>query len=199
MANLSSFVNILNVFNSTTIDSTGAATNMTTGVAVALSTAGSSGTGNNSTTYGGYPYASIAWDMAGYEGALVLANITTWTTGPAGSNATLQIYGGGTTQVSGTTGLSTTYTKLNDAYTVGMSSTPFLLWLDVNKPKTRYLQAQVQVPSSSQVPTTINVIRYGAKIEPTTAQGVLANDAPTGVNGARGAVGGTFTSFGAST
>src|SRR5207237_5675822 len=99
MANLSAFVNILSVFNSTSIDSTGAATNYTTGVTAVLSTAGSSGTGTQTTTYGGYPFASAAWDMAGYEGALVIANITTWTTGVAGSNATLQIYAGGNTQI----------------------------------------------------------------------------------------------------
>src|SRR5437773_767733 len=101
MANLSAFVNILSVFNSTSIDSTGAVTNYTTGVTAVLSTAGSSGTGAQTSSYGGYPFASMAWDMAGFEGALVIANITTWTTGIAGSNATLQIYGGGTTSVTG--------------------------------------------------------------------------------------------------
>ena len=77
---------------------------------------------------------------------------------------------------------------------MGMSSTPFALWVDVNKPKTRYLQAQVQVPSSSQVATTINVIRYGAKIEPTAA-GSSALGAPTGAAAAFGGVAGYYTSI----
>ena len=193
--NFASRVQFLNVFNTTTVDTTGAATNQTTGVTAALSTAGSSGTGNQTSSYGGYPYGSIGWDMAGYEGALVVAHITSWTTGLAGSNATLQIYASSV----GTTSLSTTYIKLNDAYTYGMSSTPFALVVDVNRPKARFLQAQVQVPSSSQVATVIDVIRYGEKLLPSSSQSVLANDAPTGVAGARGALGNSYTSFGATT
>lgn len=188
--NLSKYAAITVTYASTSVDSTGAAIQQTTGVTAVLSTAGSSGTGNQSSSYGGYPYAGGAVDMAGFTGALFIANITYWTTGIAGGNNTLQIYGanGGAT-----TSLSTTFTKLNDAYAFGQSSTPFALIVDVQKPSHRFLQPQVQLATSSGVLTSINVIRYGARTEPTVALTTTAQF-PTGANGAFGAVAANYLS-----
>jgi hypothetical protein len=181
--NLLKNASFLNVFATTSLDSTGAATNYTTGVTAVLSTAGSSGTGNQTTGVGGFPFASAAWDMAGYESALVIANVNAWTTAP---NATLQIYGN---SVGPATALSTTFTILPDAYAFGQSSgaIPFALAVDVIKPKPRFLQAQLQISTSSGQPMSINVIRYGARNEPVTNAVSSGSAALTGAAGAAAA------------
>lgn len=181
----------LNVFATTSLDSTGAATNYTTGVTAVLSTAGSSGTGNQSSAVGGFPFASAAWDMAGFENALVIANVTAWTTAP---NATLQIYGN---NVGPTTALSTTFTILPDAYAFGQSSgaIPFALVVDVIKPKTRYLQAQLQISTSSGQPMSINVLRYGARKMPTTNAVTTGEAALTGAAGSAAATVAVYTTI----
>lgn len=176
-------ISFLNVFATTSLDSTGAATNYTTGVTAALSTAGSSGTGAQTSTPTGWPFASAAWDMAGFESALVMANIAAWSTTPQG---TLQIYGN---SVGPATALSTTFTILPDAYASGQSSggIPFAVVVDVIKPKVRFLQAQLSISSSSAQPMSINVLRYGARNEPVTNAVSSGTAALTGAAGAAAA------------
>jgi hypothetical protein len=186
--NLSRYVNTTILYNSTSADVGG------TGVALTLSTAGSSGTGAQTSTPGGYPWTSTAQNaavsLANYEGVRFTAVVTSPST--LMGTATLQAY-----FAISSTSSSTTWVAIQGAYAQGYSSGAGSqgygastvtggIQVDVYRPKlgTTYtaIGAIVQTPSCSGGVTLI-ADRYGFRnpAAPVASTGVygLRTDAPT--------------------
>ena len=186
--NLSRYVQTTVLYNSTSVDVGG------TGIALAASTAGSSGTGAQSSTPGGYPWTSTALNsaisMSNAEGvrftAVVIAGSTLINT------ATLQAY-----FAPSSTSPVTAWVPIQGAYaqgyssggaSAGFASTSIgnVLQVDVFRPKlgTAYtaVGAVVQLPSCSGGVTLI-ADRYGVRNPQTPAASTnaygLRTDAPT--------------------
>ena len=112
-----------------------------TGVAITVSTAGSSA--GDSTTPSGFPIASTGLDMAGYDGVLFLATVTNVSTGVAVLKAAWSA-------LSSTDG-SSNFTDYPLAHVVSdQGSTVYQkLALEVIKPVKRYIQAVVLANATS--------------------------------------------------
>ena len=197
--NLSRYVQTTVLYDSTSADVGG------TGVALTLSTAGSSGTGAQSSGPTGYPWTSTSLNpavgMSNAEGVRFTAIITAAST--LTGNATLQAY-----FAQSSTSSSTTWIPIQGAYALGYSSGGAsqgynstevrALQVDVYRPKfpTGYsaVGAIVQIQSCSGGVTLI-ADRYGIRnpAGPFASTGIfgLRSDAPTTGTGPYLSVGGT--------
>ncbi|MCR4342020.1 MAG: hypothetical protein NUW01_19255, partial [Gemmatimonadaceae bacterium] len=154
-------MNLLNNFKITTIFSTTSGNLGTTGVAVAVSTAGSSG--GDSTTKGGFPFPSTGLDMAGYDGVVFVAQAAG---SSAGINALFASYHADTS-----TALSTTFTEYPKAHAKSASASTVYdtIALDVVKPVYRFINATMQLAATSEVPISIVAIQYRGSKAPITS------------------------------
>ena len=157
-------MNLLSNIRVTTILTSTSGNLGTTGVAVAVSTAGSSG--GDSTTRGGFPFPSTGLDMAGYDGVVFIAQSAGSSAGPGGLFASYSAVS--------STSLSTTFTEYPKAHVQGTNSAASTVYetvvLDVVKPVYRYINATLQLAATSEVPVSIVAIQYrGSKAPITTA------------------------------
>lgn len=205
MANLSQYAQTIVLYNSTSADVGG------TGVSIAVSTAGSSGTGAFSSTPGGYPWCSTAIQssvsLAGFEGVRFTAAYTRLSTGlSAGTSGivTLQAYFS-----RGTTDAPTNWVAIKDAYAQGFStgggSQGFastlhnVLVVDVYRPKLPAgFTAVSAIYQAADCSGSVTIIadRYGAKrytnvAYATTNYSGLQTGAPTTGTAPTVSVGGT--------
>ena len=150
-------MNFLKSVKVSTVFSTTSGNLGTTGIAVAVSTAGSSG--GDSTTKGGFPFASTGLDMSGFDGVVFVAQ-------SAGSSAGIQALFAGYSTISSTS-LSTTFTEYPSAHVKSASASTVYdaIVLDVYRPVYRYINAVMQLGATSEVPVSIIAIQYsGAKL-----------------------------------
>src|SRR3990167_3058195 len=134
----------------------------TTGIAVAVSTAGSSG--GASTTAGGFPFASTGLDMAGYDGVIFIGQ-------SAGSSAGINALFAGWHSNSSTE-LSTKFTEYPTAHAKGGAAASTIydtLVLNVYRPVKRYINCVMQLAATSEVPVSITAIQYRAGKAPVTS------------------------------
>lgn len=175
MANLSRYAQTIVLYDSSSVDVGG------TGVALVLSTAGSSGTGVSTSSPGGYPWTSTATNaaipLAGFEGvrftAIPHGNNTTGLGSGTSGIYTLQAY-----FALSSTSSSTTWVAIKDAYAMSFSTATAsqgapnstnqaYMQVDVYRPAVfaagyTAVGAIVQTPSCSGGVTLI-ADRYGAK------------------------------------
>ncbi len=156
-------MNLLKNIKVTTIFSTTSGNLGTTGVAVAVSTAGSSG--GDSTTRGGFPFPSTGLDMAGYDGVVFIAQA-------AGSSAGIGGLFAAYSSISSTE-LSTTFTEYPKAHVQGANAAASTVYdtvvLDVYRPVKRYINATLQLAATSEVPVSIIAIQYRGSKAPITS------------------------------
>lgn len=123
-------------------------------------TAGSTSGGTGQSTAGGYITASTGVDLSGYSGVLFTATVT---------NATAATIFAGFSTV-GTTAAVTGWTRLGGALagvaTTSPTTTYFTSALDVVNPMQRYLNLNVQIPTSSAIVTSMSALLYGAHTNP---------------------------------
>ena len=175
MANLSRYAQTIVLYDSSSVDVGG------TGVALVLSTAGSSGTGAFTSTPGGYPWTSTSLNpaipLAGFEGvrftAIAHGNNTTGLGSGTSGIWTLQAY-----FALSSTSSSTTWVAIKDAYAtsystatasqgIAPSTNESYMQVDVYRPAVfaagyAAVGAIVQSPSCSGGVTLI-ADRYGAR------------------------------------
>lgn len=155
-------MNFLKNFKITSVWTSTSAATGTTGVAITVSTAGSSA--GDSTTPGGFPFPSTGLDMAGYTGVTFLATIVGASTGTAVLKAAWS--------AKSSTDGSSNFTDYPTAHIVdgGGSTTYTKLVLDVVNPVKRYIQAVVQLGATSEVLLDITAIQYPGHKTPITNQ-----------------------------
>jgi len=154
-------MNLLTSVKVSSVLSTTSGTLGSTGIAVAVSTAGSSG--GDSTTKGGFPFASTGLDMSGYDG-VVFVGIS------AGAVAATPCMFAAWSGVSSTS-LSTTYTEYPTAHvqSAGASTVFDVVVLDVVRPVKRYINAVLQLGATSEIPLGIIAIQYQSDKRPVTS------------------------------
>lgn len=154
-------MNLLNNIKVTTVWSSTVAAAGTTGVALAVSTAGSSA--GDSTTSGGFPFPSTGLDMAGYDGVVFISTVTG---SSAGANALKAAW-----SALSSTDAATNFTDYPTAHVKSASASTVYdkLVLDVVRPVKRYIQAVVQLAATSEVLLDITAIQYRGSKAPITS------------------------------
>lgn len=143
-----------NVKISTIWNTTSGNLNATTGDS-AGTTAGSSAA--SSTTTGGFAFASTGLDMSGFEAVTFIATVT---------GASYADLNAGFSNVSSTV-TSTSWTFFPTASVEAAGSTVSITAvLDLIHPTKRYVNAIVQIPTSSAVVESVHAIQYGARKAP---------------------------------
>lgn len=164
--NLLSGVKVSNLWGSTSASfgSTGDAGGTTAG----------STTNVGQSTGGGWPTASTGLDMQNFESALLIATV---------SNTTHAILKAGFSVV-GTSAAVTAWTDLPGVYTgfntTAPSTNSYVLALDVIKPTVRFINATVQVPTSSAVVESVIAIQYQPQKSPVAQATGLSNQTVIG-------------------
>ena len=154
-------MNLLQSFKVSTVLTTTSGALGTTGIAVAVTTAGSSA--GDSTTKGGFPFASTGLDMQGYDGVVFIGQ-------SAGSSAGINSLFAAWSATSSTE-LSTTFTEYPTAHvkSAAASTVYDTVILDVVRPVKRYINAIMQLAATSEVPVSITAIQYVAGKQPVTS------------------------------